>query len=200
MSTETRKYEQRKRAESVAQTRRRITEAAVELHGTVGPGRTTMSAVAKRAGVQRQTLYRHFPNEEALFGACSAMFWDHAPPPDARAWRSIADPRERLSVALDETYRYYERAEAMLAGIARDRELIPGIDRHMAPFEAFQGQAIEVLSAGWGARGGRAKLVRTAVTHALGFETWASLVRDGGATGPQAVELMRALVAQAAGG
>jgi AcrR family transcriptional regulator len=200
MSTETRKYEQRKRAESVAETRRRITEAAVELHETVGPARTTMSAVAQRAGVQRQTLYRHFPSEEALLGACSAMFWEHAPPPDAAAWRSIRDPGERLSAGLDETYRYFERAAPMLAGVERDRESIPGVESHMAPFDAFHERALDVLSAGWGARGARARLVRTAVAHALAFETWASLVRDGGATRPQAVELIRALVAQAAAG
>jgi len=198
MSSEKRKYEQRKRAESVAETRQRITAAAVELHGTIGPARTTMSAVAERAGVQRQTLYRHFPNEEALFGACSAMFWEHEPPPDAGAWRAIADPRARLSAGLDEAYRYYEQAAPMLAGIERDREFIPGVDRHMAPFEAFRTEALDVLSAGWGARGGRARLVRTAVGHALAFETWASIVRDGGATRPQAVELMRALVERAA--
>ena len=198
MSSETRKYEQRKRAESVADTRRRITEAAVELHGTVGPARTTMSAVARRAGVQRQTLYRHFPTEEALLGACSAMFWEHAPPPDAGAWRAVAEPGDRLSMGLDEAYRYYEQAAPMLAGIERDREFIPGVDRHMAPFEAFRAEALDVLSAGWGARGGRARLVRTAVGHALAFETWASIVRDGGATRPQAVELMRALVERAA--
>jgi AcrR family transcriptional regulator len=198
MSLEKRKYEQRKRAASVAETRRRITEAAVELHGTVGPARTTMSAVARRAGVQRQTLYRHFPDEEALFGACSAMFWEHAPPPDAAAWRSIPDAGERLSVGLDEAYRYYEQAAPMLAGIERDREYIPGVDRHIAPFETFLEQAVDALAAGWGARGARARLVRTAVRHALAFETWDSLVGDGGATRAQAVELMRALVAQAA--
>jgi len=198
MSSENRKYEQRKRAESVAETRRRITEAAVELHEQVGPARTTMSAVARHAGVQRQTLYRHFPTEEALFSACSAMFWEHAAPPDAGAWASIADPGERLSVGLGEAYRYYEVAAPMLAGIARDREFIPNAEQHMAPFLAFVEQALDVLSTDWDARGARARLVRTAIRHALAFETWASLTREGGATRPQAVELMRALVERAA--
>jgi AcrR family transcriptional regulator len=109
-----------------------------------------MSAVAQRAGVQRQTLYRHFPNEEALLGACSAMFWEHAPPPDAGAWRSIADPAERLSAGLEATYGYFEQAAPMLAGIERDRESIPGVESHMAPFDAFHERALDVLSAGWG--------------------------------------------------
>jgi AcrR family transcriptional regulator len=154
--------------------------------------------MAERAGVQRQTLYRHFPNEEALLGACSATFWEHASPLDPAAWRSIADPGERLSVALDAVYRYFEQAAPMLSGIERDRESIPGVERHMAPFDAFHSQAVDALSAGWGVRGSRARLVRAAVTHALAFGTWASLVRDGGATRPQAVELTRALVERAA--
>jgi hypothetical protein len=87
---------------------------------------------------------------------------------------------------------------SMLAGVERDRDLIPGAERHMAPFETFREQALEVLSAGSGARGGRARLVRTAVAHALAFDTWASLARDGDATRSQAVELMSALVERAA--
>jgi hypothetical protein len=83
-------------------------------------------------------------------------------------------------------------------GVMRDRELIPGVERHMAPFEAFFEQAVETLASGWGARGGRARLLAAAVRHALAFETWTSLVRDGGATRPQAVELVRALVERAA--
>ena len=69
MTVERRKYEKKRRAELEADTRRRITETAVELHGTVGPARTSISAVAERAGVRRSTLYRHFPDEAALFDA-----------------------------------------------------------------------------------------------------------------------------------
>jgi hypothetical protein len=126
------------------------------------------------------------------------MFWEQAPPPDAATWRSIANPGERMSVGLDEVYRYYEQAAPMLAGIERERDFIPGVDRHIAPFETFHEQAVDAFSGGWGARGGRARLVRTAVRHALAFETWDSLVGGGGATRPQAVELMRALVERAA--
>src|SRR5690349_996874 len=124
MSSETRKYEQRKRAESVADTRRRITEAAIELHGTVGPARTTMSAVAKRAGVERRTLYRHFPNEADLFEACSSHYFAANPSPDLDGWRATRDPRERLTRALDELYAYYERTAPMLSNVLRDAELV----------------------------------------------------------------------------
>src|SRR3954451_25359268 len=100
----TRPYQLRKRADAMEATRRRITSAAVELHRTVGPARTTMTAVAERAGVQRQTLYRHFPNDEELFAACSGHFAALHPRPDAGRWREIADPAERLRIALDELY------------------------------------------------------------------------------------------------
>ena len=89
----TRKYELKKRAETMAQTRRRITEAAVELHGTIGPAQTTMSAVAEKAGVQRHTLYRHFPTEADLFGACSTHFFTENPLPDPESWQAIEEPR-----------------------------------------------------------------------------------------------------------
>src|SRR5512135_773026 len=106
-----RKYELKQRAAEMAETRRRITEAAVELHGTVGPARTTVSAIAERAGVQRHTVYRHFPSDADLFGACSAHYLDANPWPDPEPWRAISDPQQRLARALDELYAWYERTE-----------------------------------------------------------------------------------------
>src|SRR4029079_8695120 len=113
----TRRYQLRKRADAMQDTRRRITEAAVELHGSVGPARTTLSAVAERAGVQRQTVSRHFPTDDDLFDACSGHFAATHPLPDLEAWRAIADPAERLGLALDELYAYYEGTEAMYANL-----------------------------------------------------------------------------------
>src|SRR5215475_10276114 len=97
-----RKYELKKRAEDMAQTHRRVTAAAIELHESVGPSRTTLSAVAKRAGVERRTLYRHFPTEADLFAACSSHYFSDHPWPDHGDWRAIADPRQRLERALEE--------------------------------------------------------------------------------------------------
>src|SRR3954454_25137814 len=96
-----RKYELKKRAEDMAETRLRITEAAIDLHGTVGPSRATLSAVAKRAGVERRTLYRHFPTEGDLFAACSTHSFTANPWPDLANWRAIGDPQQRLERALD---------------------------------------------------------------------------------------------------
>src|SRR3712207_3871494 len=110
-----RKYELKARAEGQAQTRRRITEATVELHRTVGPAQTTISAIAERAGVQRLTVYRHFPTEEELFAACSAHWLAGSPPPDPAEWAGIADRRERLRSALEAIYAWYRANEGMLA-------------------------------------------------------------------------------------
>ena len=117
-----RKYELKKRADEMAETHRRITEAAIELHGTVGPARTTLSAVAKRAGVERRTLYRHFPTEADLFAACSTHYFAAYPWPDLDAWRAIGDPQRRLEHALDELYAYYERTGPMLGNVLRDAD------------------------------------------------------------------------------
>ena len=99
-----RTYTLRKRAESQAETRRRIVEAAVELHGSIGPARATLSMIAERAGVQRHTLYAHFPDERSLFMACSELHLERVPPPDAAPWRSIEDRQERLRVGLAAIY------------------------------------------------------------------------------------------------
>src|ERR1700760_2641998 len=113
MTDEPRTYRMRARAESQAETRRRITESAVALHGTIGPARTSMSAVAEHAGVRRSTLYRHFSDEAALFDACSAHWAAENPPPDITAWARTSDPDQRLEQALSELYAYYARTAPM---------------------------------------------------------------------------------------
>src|SRR5215204_3933505 len=106
MTDEKRPYTKKRRAELEAETRRRITKTAVELHGTLGPARTSISAIARRAGVRRSTVYRHFPDEATLFAACSAQWAGENPVPDLERWALIEDPDERLQVALDELYGY----------------------------------------------------------------------------------------------
>src|SRR5262245_47185371 len=104
MSPETRRYEKKARAASEEATRMRVIEAAIELHGTIGPARTTISAIAERAGVRRATVYRHFPDERTLFLGCSGTWAERHPLPDPTSWADITDPRERLMEALDELY------------------------------------------------------------------------------------------------
>ena len=189
----TRKYELKKRAEQMDGTRLRITEAAIDLHGSVGPSRTTMSAVAERAGVERRTLYRHFPNEADLFAACSAHYFGANPWPDLDQWRAVRDPRERLEPALDELYAYYERTEPMFTSVLRDAEVVDFARDAVAPLNAYLEEAAEVLMAGRRARGRRRQLLRGAVRHALAFSTWRSL-SSGGIGRSDATKLMTALV------
>jgi AcrR family transcriptional regulator len=186
MSSERRKYELKKRAEAMEETRRRITEAAVDLHGTIGPARTTVSAVAERAGVQRHTLYRHFPTERELFAACSAHWGAAHPYPDPARWPGLAE-------GLDELYRWYEEVEPMMGNILRDSAVSATVLEAMAPLEAFWEGARRRLAAGLPRR----KTVSAAIRHAVDFRTWQSLVREGGLSRAQAARLMASLVESA---
>src|SRR3954463_4858377 len=108
-----RTYTLTRRAEQQAENRRRIVEAAVELHGSIGPASTTYSMVAERAGVQRHTLYAHFPDERSLFAACSGLANERDPPPQVTTWRDIGDRRERLAVGLRAIYDWFERNSSL---------------------------------------------------------------------------------------
>jgi AcrR family transcriptional regulator len=193
----TRKYELKKRAADMAETKRRITEAAVELHGTVGPARTTLSGIAKRAGVQRHTVYRYFPTETDLFAACSAHFRDTNPYPDAEAWSEVPDPGARLGRALDELYAYYERTAPMYNNILRDAELVDAVGRALEPREAYLARCVAILVSGRPERGRRRAVVEAALAHVIAFETWRSLAVTGGLPRSEVVRLSAALVAAA---
>jgi AcrR family transcriptional regulator len=188
-----RKYELKKRADQMAETHLRITEAAIELHGTVGPSRTTLSAVAERAGVERRTLYRHFHSEADLFAACSTHYFEANPWPDLGSWRAIRDPHRRLEHALDELYAYYERTEPMFSNVLRDAELLDFARDAVAPLQAYLDEAAEILAAGRPARGRRRHLLDGALRHALAFSTWRSLTAAG-ITRADAARLVTALV------
>lgn len=195
MSSEKRPYRKRKRAELEAETRRRITESAVELHGTVGPSRTSMSAVAERAGVPRSTLYRHFPDEAALFEACSSHWSAANPPPDITAWAAIPDPDERLRIALDEMYAYWRRTERMMENLIRDEATHENVRKRFGAFHAYIDAATDILMGGRTLRGRARARTKAVIGHALAFSTWRSLVREQGLDEAVAAELMRGLVA-----
>src|SRR3712207_3736930 len=148
-----RKYEQKRRAELQQETRRRIARAAVELHNTVGPAKTTISAIAEKAGVQRQTFYRHFPDELSLFWACSSLARSENPPPDPEIWEEIADPQERLRVALAEVYVYNRRRERLFSKVLRDAdgesEVNAAVREVLKPIVARWQRMREILAVGW---------------------------------------------------
>ena len=195
MTDEKRAYTKKRRAELEEQTRRRITESAVELHATLGPALTSMSAVAERAGVRRSTVYRHFPGEAALFDACSAH-WNAANPlPDVAEWGATDDPDERLEVALDQLYAHYHGNEQMLTNLHRDEATMPTIRERFARFHGYREAARDTLLRGRPERGRARRRGRAALGHALAFTTWRSLTREQGLDDRQAAELMRDLVA-----
>jgi len=197
MSPEKRQYRKQQRAAGEEETRRRITEATVVLHETVGPLHTTVKAVAEQAGVQRATVYRHFPDEAALLAACSAHWLARRPPPDPRPWAAIDDPDERTRTALRAMYRFYRESEAMLTNVLRD-------EPHVDPLKPLMGLMRDQLAAiaglllkGRVERGRRRTRVAAVLAHALDFDAWHSLSSHG-LEDDEIAELMVALVRAAA--
>jgi AcrR family transcriptional regulator len=168
-----RQYTLGKRANQVADTRRRIVEATVELHGSIGPAATTLSMIAERAGVQRHTLYAHFPDEWSLSLACSALALERDPLPDAAGWAETRPVRDRLQQGLTALYGWYARNEELAACVLRDaehHELTRRITqlRFGPPMAAYH----EVLGAKLAPR------QRALLGVALNFHAWRSLARD----------------------
>jgi AcrR family transcriptional regulator len=190
----TRPYRKHRRAELEQQTRERIVEAAVDLHGSVGPARTTVSGVAQRAGVQRATVYRHFPDDESLFAACSAHWRERNPRPDLAGWATLRDPDARLALGLGELYAWFGRTEQMIGLLTRDAAVTPSMRTQFHAFSAYFEAAADTLLRGRPERGAARRRVRAGLGHAVAFETWRSLVQRQGLTDAEAVELVRAMV------
>jgi AcrR family transcriptional regulator len=194
MPVEKRPYRMKARAELQQRTRQRITESAVALHGTLGPSRTTLSAVAQRAGVRRSTLYRHFPDEAALFAACSGHWMAQHPLPDLDAWAAVSDPARRLRTALAEIYAYYADTEPMLANLIRDLDAMEAVRQQFAAFLDYMEAARQTLMVNRQEQGRHRQRARAALGHALAFTTWRSLVREQGCTAKEAVDMLCQLV------
>ena len=173
---EKRKYELQKRAEKVDETRRKVVAATVELHRTVGPAATQITEIARRAGVQRVTVYNHFPDEAALLSACSAHWRSLHSSPDPSAWESISDSGERLRRGLGELYAWYRQTEPMTANVLRDADVMPTLGRIIDQgLGRYLGHVRQVLAAPFRARGRRAERVDAAVRAAADFHTWRAL-------------------------
>jgi AcrR family transcriptional regulator len=199
MSDQKRPYRMRRRAELEEQTRSRITASTIALHEKLGPARTSISAIAERAGVRRSTVYRHFPDENALFAACSSHWRAANPPPDPHAWAAIKDPAARTETALRELYAFYGRTQRMYGSLLRDEPVLPIVQHLLRDFYGYLHTIQDVLIAGRGLRGRAARHTRAAIGHALAFPTWRSLTHEQGLTDDDAVALMCALVEGGAG-
>lgn len=173
---ERRKYELGKRAEQVEETRRRIVEATVALHLTVGPAATEVTEVARRAGIRRPTVYKHFPDGAALLGACSAHWRTLHPAPDIAAWAALPDPAERLRTGIRELYGWYRETEPMTANVLRDAERLPALREIV---ETGLGRYLAAVRAELGRGRPRRRAVRAAVAAAADFHLWRVLARAG---------------------
>jgi AcrR family transcriptional regulator len=193
-----RSYVMQKRAESEEQTRVSITESTIKLHETLGPSQTSISAIAEHAGVRRSTVYRHFPDERALFSACTTHYLAANPLPDLARWAAVADANQRLRTALQELYSYYCRTQQMMTKILRDEEAMPIVKQMLDRYRQYLADARETLMAGRKLREPARRRVKAALGHALDFHVWRSLVIEQGLDGSESADLMCLLVAGAA--
>lgn len=177
-----------KRNESVAQTRQRIVKAAVRMHGTLGPAATTIAAIADAAGVTRLTVYRHFPDTDSIFAACSSDWMSQQVSPRPDLWAAIPVPIDRVRAALTDLYRFYRDGEQMLSLVHRDHEHVPAAVRRANI--ARDEQMREVVLSAFHVRGARRRRLAAVIGHALSFETWRSLCVEQGLSQSGAVEVM----------
>ena len=172
--------------------RQRIAEAAFELHATVGPAQTTISAVAERAGVQRHTVYNHFPDLGALFRACTEHGIRVTRVPQAAPWLVIADPAARLRHALGELFAYYRANNQLMGNVMRDMAVLAEIGGSESFVERTT-QLFHALAQGWPDDDGTRRLRMAAIGHAMSYGAWRSLT-DNGLSDAEAVDLMVRLV------
>jgi len=188
---EKRKYEMKKRAERQRETRRRIVEATVELHRTRGPANTTISEIAQRAGVNRLTIYNHFPDLTDLLKACSRSWTERYPAPDPKPWVRISDPQVRLRTALEDLYGFYARTEPMRANVLRDAQTMPELAALLeGSVVPYLGTVRDLLIEGWEVSDDRRNRLLATIKLAVDFHTWRSLERGSGLSRKEAVETM----------
>lgn len=196
-SSKSRSYQMRRRAEQVDQTHQRIVEAAAGLHGTIGPAATTITGIAKEAGVTRLTVYRHFAGEDAILAACSAHWLAQQVPPDPRAWARFADPVERLQAGLTDLYRFYREGVDMLTWIYRDMADLP--PQRRAAIAQRDGLFREVLLEPFVATKARRRQLGAVLGHATAFWTWRSLCIEHGLSDREATDAMTAMAVAVVG-
>jgi AcrR family transcriptional regulator len=194
-----RKYELKARAESRERTRERIAKSAAELHEEVGPAETTVAEIARRAGVSRLTVYKHFPDNASLYPACSAHHLSEHPLPDFEAALAPADPGDRVRSVLDGLYGWYRETQRMMRNLQRDRGSDPALDAVMrASMDAALAGLADALVTGFQLGEDQAARVRSMIRVALDFWTWDRLAGEG-MDDEAAAELMTDAAAAVAG-
>ncbi len=179
-------------------TRLRIIEAAAALHEEVGPARTTLVEIARRAGVQRPTVYNNFPDDGALFEACGAHWMAAHPLPDLSPALTEADPGMRLGLVLTSLYGWYRENQRSNEHLQRDRLVLPALDLVMRVRMDQQMEGLtSMLASGFNAAANPAG-VRASVALALDFWTWRRLSHEG-VVDSAAARLMTDSVRAAAG-
>jgi AcrR family transcriptional regulator len=170
-----RKYQQKRRADKAEKTRNKIVEATVKLHEELGPAHTSIKAIAEQAGVQRLTVYRHFPDEASLFRACTSHWLELHPLPAFSDWAEYDNPLDLTFRALGDFYRYYRNTERMWTVAYRDVEEVEALHEPMAAVEAYLDQIRDELLSAWKVKTADKIMLSMTLRHCLRFSTWRSL-------------------------
>ena len=189
----TRTYEMKQRSERQNETRQKIVEATIHLHQTKGIVATTINDIADLAGVGRVTVYRHFPDELSLVGACSGQYFERHPFPDPESWVALSDPLARLECGLSQTYNFFAETDAMLSKVYAEAREHPV----MAPYHAHWAVMAEMLAKAWPDE--QQGLLRPAIALALDYDTWRTLTKEQGLDQARAVNLMTRLTCDCGG-
>lgn len=188
-----------RRQTAVEQTRERIVAATFDLHATIGPSRTTIRAIASRAGLQRHTVYAHFPDLDSLYEACTAHGIRSTGMPEPDGWQAIESPPDRLRHGLTEMIPWYRANEQMLANVLFDIDPSVPPPTTPDPFEVRMVALREAIMEGWPIEPDRRPTLEAVVGHALAFTTWRSLAA-GGLSDDQIVTVLLGLVERVANG
>lgn len=189
----TRTYQLGKRAEAAAATRRKIVDAAVELHRGIGPRATTVAEIARIAGVERLTVYNHFPEDRDLVSAAQSQWLGLHPQPDPYVWAGIDNPTERLRAALTALYDWYAATEPMTRNVLADGPALPSFAGVLAGMVANEREVLDFLAAGWQPTPWAMATIRAGIA----FATWDRLCRQSGLATDEAVALVIAWVRSA---
>jgi AcrR family transcriptional regulator len=182
-----RKYDMTRRASAAAETRRRIVDATLELHGEQGIAATSWDDIAARAGVGVGTVYRHFPSLDELIPACGEITRERIALPDPSLFDGLDTPAERLEHLVREAFAIYERAAPQLRAIRSEPDVHPNV--------AEAGEAVEAALTALVDAAVEPAADRAVVRALIDLGTWQAL-RDQGLGQTEAVAAIAGLLSQ----
>lgn len=181
-----RRYTRHRRDAAMAETRRRIVEATVALHAEHGAARTTYAMIAARADVAVPTVYKHFPDLTALFGACTSHAGRGAPALGPELFDGIDDTADRLRALASALFARHRALAPWLRWSQHEAALIPELGSFHARTRDEHLRFIrDALSPRFGSRPPEALIGLVEILTR--YSAWETLTKDRGLSPEEAV-------------